>query len=99
MTRVVVRKCRVCEWHGVSVDRGGKVVDCPWCHAPTRVLRSIAASQADPDEKNPHAAALGRLGGLKGGPARAALLSARRRRAIASLAAKARWQKVRKSKD
>jgi hypothetical protein len=43
--------------------------------------------------KNPHATALGRLGGLKGGPARAASLSARQRRAIAKKAALARWSK------
>ena len=42
--------------------------------------------------KNPHAMALGRLGGLKGGRARATKLSARRRRDIARLAANARWQ-------
>jgi hypothetical protein len=41
--------------------------------------------------KNPHAQALGRLGGLKGGRARAEKLSARRRRQIARLAATARW--------
>jgi len=43
-------------------------------------------------EKNPAAIALGRLGGLKGGKARAAKLSARRRTDIAKKAAKARWQ-------
>lgn len=37
------------------------------------------------------AAAFGRIGGLKGGPARAASLSAEKRRDIASAAAKARW--------
>jgi hypothetical protein len=41
--------------------------------------------------KNPHAAALGRLGGLKGGRARAKTLSADERRAIARKAARARW--------
>src|SRR5688500_246872 len=41
--------------------------------------------------KNPHAMALGRLGGLKGGRARAEKLSARRRREIARQAALARW--------
>lgn len=41
--------------------------------------------------KNPHAVALGRLGGQKGGPARAEKLSKARRRKIASLAANARW--------
>ena len=44
----------------------------------------------DPD-KNPAAVALGRLGGLKGGKARAAKLSAAKRKAIAKKAAKARW--------
>lgn len=43
-------------------------------------------------EKNPHAAALGRLGGKKGGPARAAKLTAERRQEIARKAAGARWQ-------
>lgn len=41
--------------------------------------------------KNPAAVALGRLGGLKGGKARAEKLSASRRRAIAKQAAKVRW--------
>jgi hypothetical protein len=43
--------------------------------------------------KNPHAAALGRLGGLKGGRARADALSAEQRRLIARKAARARWRK------
>jgi hypothetical protein len=41
--------------------------------------------------KNPHAVALGKLGGQKGGTARAKALSARRRREIAKKAASARW--------
>lgn len=43
-------------------------------------------------QKNPHAAALGRLGGQKGGPARAMRLSAERRSEIAQKAAQARWR-------
>jgi hypothetical protein len=43
--------------------------------------------------KNPHAVALGQLGGLKGGPARAAKLSPKKRSAIAAKAARARWKK------
>jgi len=43
--------------------------------------------------KNPAAVALGRLGGLKGGHARAAKLSKRQRSKIAEKAAKARWGK------
>ena len=42
-------------------------------------------------EKNPAAVALGRLGGLKGGKARALKLSAKKRSQIAKKAAKTRW--------
>jgi len=42
-------------------------------------------------EKNPAAVALGRLGGRKGGPARAEKLSASRRSEIARKAAQTRW--------
>ena len=41
--------------------------------------------------KNPAAVALGRLGGAKGGKARAKKLSPAKRKAIAKKAAKARW--------
>lgn len=44
-----------------------------------------------PSEKNPAAVALGRLGGIKGGKARAANLSAERRSEIARKAAEKRW--------
>ena len=43
-------------------------------------------------EKNSAAVALGRLGGKKGGDARAAKLSPERRSAIAKKAAAARWK-------
>lgn len=43
--------------------------------------------------KNPAAVALGRLGGLKGGKARASKLTPEQRKEIAQKAAKARWQK------
>ena len=42
--------------------------------------------------KNPAAVALGKLGGPKGGRARAEALSPARRKAIARKAAKARWR-------
>jgi hypothetical protein len=45
-------------------------------------------------EKNPAAVALGKLGGVKGGKARAAKLSAKKRKEIAKKAAKARWSKT-----
>ena len=46
-------------------------------------------------KKNPHAQALGRLGGLKGGKARAAALTPEERKAIAQKAVNARWKKAR----
>jgi hypothetical protein len=45
--------------------------------------------------KNPAAVALGRLGGAKGGKARAEALSPKKRSAIAKKAARARWGKDR----
>ena len=46
-----------------------------------------------PEGKNAAAVALGRLGGKKGGPARAAKLTAKKRKDIARGAARARWGK------
>jgi len=42
-------------------------------------------------EKNPNAVALGKLGGKKGGDARAKKLNPEQRKAIAQKAARARW--------
>ena len=55
--------------------------------------RGKPAKKKDLPKKNPAAVALGRLGGLKGGKARAKKLSAKTRTAIAKKAAKARWLK------
>lgn len=51
-----------------------------------------AKDQPPAREKNPAAVALGKLGGAKGGKARAEKLSARRRKQIAKKAAAARWR-------
>lgn len=48
---------------------------------------------ANEDGKNPHAVALGRRGGLKGGKARAAKLTKEQRSEIARKAAAKRWEK------
>ena len=53
----------------------------------------LAGSPLEESTKNPHAVALGKLGGAKGGAARAAALSPRKRSDIAKKAAKARWGK------
>jgi hypothetical protein len=62
-----------------------------------RILREATgeAEKTGPEapEKNPAAVSLGRLGGLKGGKARAAKLSKRKRADIAKKAARVRWAK------
>jgi hypothetical protein len=50
-----------------------------------------------PKKKNPHAVALGRKGGLKGGKARWKGITSEQRREIAREAARARWGKPKKS--
>ena len=50
-----------------------------------------ATAGLDLNGKNPAAVALGRMGGKRGGPARAAALTAERRSEIAKRAAEARW--------
>jgi hypothetical protein len=92
--RLVERRCAVCEWRGEVTEHHDETIACPWCHAPTELVR-VLTPEAAPDTagKNIHAAVLGRLGGLKGGPARADALTATRRREIARKAARARWRK------
>jgi hypothetical protein len=90
----VRRRCLVCD--AIEELREPEETDeigppCSRCHAPTERV-SILRHRTVPGSVNPHAAALGRLGGLKGGPARAAKLSPRRRREIARAAARARWK-------
>ena len=67
---------------------------------PNQLAKAIVDEAAGQDQdkpednqvgKNPAAVALGRLGGKKGGPARAKKLTAEQRREIARKAAKARW--------
>jgi hypothetical protein len=92
--RIVHRRCRVCEWEADQIESADAELDCPWCHAPTVIARASPPAGAPgraAGPKNLHAAALGRLGGLKGGPARAARLTARERRESARKAALARW--------
>ena len=55
------------------------------------VLDAVVPDAEPPKEKNPAAVALGRLGGLKGGKARAEKLTAEQRKEIARKAAGARW--------
>ena len=57
------------------------------------VVQQATGGNQEPDNgKNPAAVILGRLGGLKGGKARAKKLSAKQRSEIAKKAAKMRWE-------
>lgn len=68
--------------------------------ATTVVRKTTSESEAEEGlVKNPAAVALGRLGGRKGGPARARKLTAAQRSEIAKKAARTRWQKPRKVED
>jgi hypothetical protein len=50
-------------------------------------------------KKNPHAVALGKMGGSKGGKIRAAKLTPEQRREIARKAVLARWAKAKNKKQ
>lgn len=67
--------------------------------AKSIVDQATGETQHEEPEKNPAAVELGRLGGLKGGKARAASLSPAERKRIAQKAALARWQKNRKASE
>lgn len=89
----VRRQCLVCEQideceEPATADAIG--APCSSCRAPTERIE-ILARRTRPVAVNPHAAALGRLGGLKGGPARAAVLTPEQRHEIARRAARKRW--------
>jgi hypothetical protein len=63
----------------------------------TNVIAANIVKQATDEAqitKNPAAVALGRLGGLKGGKARAKKLTPEQRKEIAKRAARARWGKA-----
>jgi hypothetical protein len=91
----VRRRCLVCEWEGEFEELSEADIigtPCASCHAPTERVEVISRRSAL-ETRNVHAAELGRLGGLRGGPARASALSPERRREIAVLAARARWRR------
>jgi len=70
-------------------SRGGKRAD-----FAQNALRVVEEATGEPlTSKNPHAQALSRLGAAKGGRARAAKLSSKKRAQIARKAARARWAK------
>jgi hypothetical protein len=74
---IVKSLCRIIKLFGLQLNYGS-------CHAAVMATKST---------KNPAAVALGRLGGLKGGPALAAKMTPAQRRAAGRKAALARWSK------
>jgi hypothetical protein len=95
---LVRRRCLVCDveqqrLEPAPTDEIGP--RCDSCGAPTE---RIAVLRSDIVPKNPDAVALGRLGGLKGGRARAEALTPHRRREIARRAAQARWKRPKSTK-
>jgi hypothetical protein len=91
----VRRRCLACDWEEPITEPEETDVlgpPCTRCRAPTERI-AVLARRVENIARNPHAAALGRLVGLRGGAARAAALSPRRRREIARAAARARWKK------
>ena len=69
---------------------------------PSQRAKALLDAAVNPPEKDtlppePDTAKLGRLGGLKGGHARAVALSPAKRKAIAKKAADARWGSANKS--
>ena len=92
--RLVRRRCLVCDAEQELLEP--RVTDgigppCPTCGAPTE---RVAVLRDELLPKDPRAVALGRLGGLKGGPARAKALTSQRRRQIARRAIQTRWRRA-----
>jgi hypothetical protein len=97
MAQIVVVVCRK-RWKGkkpkrlegwLDLTRSSLIVDI----ATGQVEDKRDSPPSEKAEKDPAAVSLGRRGGLKGGKARAASLTAKQRREIARKAATARWQK------
>ena len=65
-----------------------------FCQRALQIVREATGQEPkqEPAAKNPHAVALGKLGGKKGGKARAEKLTAEERTEIARKAAAARWR-------
>ncbi|HEX4566499.1 MAG TPA: hypothetical protein VH138_07685 [Vicinamibacterales bacterium] len=89
------RRCLVCDWEQTTTEPEDADVlgsPCDRCRAPTERIAILAKLPYGPG-RNEHAVALARLGARRGGLARAAALTPKRRRDIASQAAQARWNR------
>jgi len=86
---------RVCYTSGMKTIKGkGKHLDFAQIAKAVVDAATDETPQVEPEDKrNPHAVALGSLGGQKGGKARAEKLTPEQRKEIAKKAAQARWKK------
>lgn len=80
-------------WHNEAMPKRSSKLDLNQLAASIVGAATKEPAKESPPEKNPAAVALGRLGGLKGGKARAEKLSAKKRKEIAKKAAAARWSR------
>ncbi len=90
--RVYLQSCHTPYMPSRARTRGGKRAD--FAQVAVSIVEQAIGDVLKPAEgKNPHAQALSALGASKGGKARAANLSPKRRREIAKQAAAKRWGK------
>jgi hypothetical protein len=85
-------------WYNVAMQKRSREKEADLNHLAKSIVDQATVDEqlwqrALEEGKNPAAVSLGRLGGLKGGKARAERLSAEERRDIAKKAAQARWKK------
>ena len=96
--QVVNRRCTICDWEAQLIEQDAREDPlCPWCYGMTErtsIVGVVMPEALRAGDKRRLAASLGRLGGLKGGLARAHKLTAAQRSEIAAKAARARWKKT-----
>jgi len=82
-------------WHTLMVPNRSSKRPRDLNELASSIVDSATGSEPEPPEdmRNPHAVALGRAGGLKGGRARAEKLTPEQRQEIAKKAAQSRWGK------
>jgi hypothetical protein len=84
---------RLCYILGMKKIKGKHLDFCQIAKAVVDAATDETPQVEPEDTRNPHAVALGSLGGQKGGKARAEKLTPEQRKAIAQKAAQARWKK------
>jgi len=85
---------RLCYAQVMKKIKGKHLDFCQIAHAVVEAATDESEQSEQPDTRNPHAVALGILGGQKGGKARADKLTPEQRSEIARMAAAARWKKT-----